>query len=173
MAVNKNKRAVKKQMDKTICEIDRWVFRSGYLKGTRGRPDNTQRLVSAVAEKLPYESLDKIKEACTKENLKFDGVYVAHDSMGWPRYIGRGDVFDRLQKRKDAHPHELHFFSFWLTQFKKHERELETMLIHVAGPILHFNERKRREDLKAGDPKDYEFGTFLFERQDKRGKKKK
>jgi hypothetical protein len=99
-----------------------------------------------------------------------NGVYVAHDSMGFPRYIGRGAIFTRLKARKDAQPLELTYFSFYVVSEKKHEREIETLLIRAAGPLLQFNTRKKRVNIIPGNIRDYEAGTFFYERQYKKGR---
>ena len=54
---------------------------------------------------------------------------------------------------------------------KVHEREVETLLIRVAAPMLYFNERKKRLDLSPGSIRDYEPRTQFFERHYKKGKK--
>jgi hypothetical protein len=93
--------------------------------------------------------------------------------MGVARYIGRGDIFDRLGKHKKAHYLELAYFSFYVIPDKGHEREVETLLIRAAGPSLHFNTRKKRVDIQPRDIRDYEPGTKFYERQMKRGRKAK
>src|SRR5690606_41017744 len=65
-------------------------------------------------------------------------------SMGSPRYVGRGSIFARLKSHKNAHPHELVYFSFYIVEDKQHEREIETLLIRAAGDQLEFNDRKKR-----------------------------
>lgn len=107
-----------------------------------------------------------------EEGLGTDGVYVAHDSMGYARYVGRGAIFTRLRARQKAQPAELVYFSFYVVEDKKHEREVETLLIRAAGPQLHFNTRKRRIDIQPGDVRDFEAGTKFFERQGRRGRKR-
>ncbi len=96
---------------------------------------------------------------------------MAHDSMGCPRYIGRGNVFQRLESRKKAKVLELQYFSFYLVSEKKHEREIETLLIRAAGFLLEFNSRKKRAGISHGNIRDYEAGTLFFERHYKRGKR--
>ena len=56
-------------------------------------------------------------------------------------------------------------------QNKRHEREVETMLIRAASPLLVFNDRKRRPTIEVGNVLDYETGTMFYERQSKRRKK--
>lgn len=92
--------------------------------------------------------------------------------MGNARYIGRGNVISRLEARKKLHSLELVYFSFYLVANKKHEREIETLLIRAAGPLLQFNEKKKRVDIAAGSIKDYEAGTTFYERQKKKGKRR-
>ena len=100
-----------------------------------------------------------------------DGVYIAHDSMGYPRYVGRGAIFTRLKQRKAAQVLELSYFSFYVVADKDHEREIETIMIQAAGPILDFNSRKVRTDFQAGDVRDFDPGTHYHQRQYKRGPK--
>lgn len=90
--------------------------------------------------------------------------------MGVPRYVGRGDIFERLKARKKAHEAELQYFSYYIIPDKKHEREIETLVIRAASPLLDFNERKKRTIISTGNVRDYEGGTFFYERQRKRGR---
>ena len=100
-----------------------------------------------------------------------NGVYAVHDSMGVVRYVGRGMIFQRLRAHKKSHPLEYEYFSFWIVATKQHEREIETLLIRGAGPLLVFNDRKKRVGIEAGNITDYEPGTLYFERQRKRGRR--
>ena len=93
--------------------------------------------------------------------------------MGYARYIGRGKIFSRLRACLKSHKPEVKYFSFYAVEEKKHEREIETLLIHVAGPLLQFNTKKKRVTISPGSIQDYEAGTKFFERQDKKGKKPK
>jgi hypothetical protein len=68
---------------------------------------------------------------------------------------------------------ELRYFSFFVVKDEIHEREVETIMIRAAGPLLAFNSRKVRDDILAGDVRDFERGTKYIERQYKRGKKVK
>jgi len=90
--------------------------------------------------------------------------------MGIARYIGRGDIFPRLKARKRTQSLELSYFSFYIGMDKMHEREIETLLIRCAGPQAHFNSRKKRIDIQAGNVNDYEAGTLFYQRQYKRGR---
>lgn len=126
-----------------------------------------------VAEKIPYEFLNDIRRSMQSHKFGTNGVYIAHDSMGYPRYIGRGNIFQRLKSRGESQELELRYFSFYVVEAKKHEREIETIMIRAAGPLLHFNDRKKQIDIQAGDVKDFEVGTNYYERQYKRGPKRK
>ena len=106
-----------------------------------------------------------------KVGFSHDGIYVAHDSMGYARYVGRGNIFSRLRARQKAQPLELVYFSFYVVLNKNHEREIETLLIRASGPLLQFNTRKKRVTIQAGNIRDYEPGTYFYERQRKKGKK--
>ena len=74
------------------------------------------------------------------------------------------------KSRRDAQELELVYFSFYVVLHKKHEREIETLLIRAAGPLLQFNTRKKRVSIMPGNIKDYEAGTFFYERQYKKGR---
>jgi len=148
-----------------------WNVQFGELRRRRGNPGKTERLFRVIGEKLPYEALSDVKKHLEKRELGANGVYVAHDSMGFPRYVGHGAIFNRLKSHKDAHDLELAYFSFYVVLDKKHEREIETVLIRAAGPLLHFNERKKRVSISPGNILDYEAGTFFYERQRKRGRR--
>lgn len=167
----------KAKLQKTVTEtIDNtqgsaWLVLHGRLKRGRGHPGRTEHLFKVVGEKLPFESLKKVQAHVRNTlGLKPFGVYVAHDSMGCPRYIGRGSVFHRLQARKRAQQQELRYFSFYLVSEKKHEREIETLLIRAAGFLLEFNSRKKRVGISHGNIRDYEAGTLFYERQYRRGR---
>jgi hypothetical protein len=54
---------------------------------------------------------------------------------------------------------------------KKHEREIETVVIRAAGPQLVFNTQKKRVTNHAGSIRDYEPSTLFYERQKKKGPK--
>jgi hypothetical protein len=137
----------------------------------RGRPNKVSRLFKYLGEKLPFDALEDVRHHFISDNTPAQGVYVAHDSMGTPRYIGRGSVFTRLKAHKKAHPHELVYFSFYMVEEKQHEREIETLLIRAAGDQLEFNDRKKRVGITPGNVGDYEPGTFFYERQTKKGRK--
>jgi hypothetical protein len=167
----KKKAKLTKQILGKIFTDSTWTVQYGELKRRKGPPGKTKSLFKVLGEKLPYLALAKVREHVRKQGYKLKGVYVAHDSMGCPRYIGRGNVFARLRSRKRTHPLELQYFSFYLVEEKKHEREIETLLIRAAGFLLEFNEKKKRVSISHGSIKDYEAGTIFYERQRKKGKK--
>lgn len=172
--VRKRKTAATKSVTSTLSgEYDGWKVKNGKLKRGKGRPGLVEHLFKVVAEKLPLSSLDAVRKHLTKQKLPSNGIYVAHDSMGCPRYIGRGNIFGRLKSHAKAHPRELHYYSFYVVKEKKHKREIETLLIRAAGPLLHFNDRKKRVDIEPGRVSDFEAGTLFYERQRKKGKKSK
>lgn len=151
-----------------------WTVLHGSLRRGRGRPRNVVPLFQVVAEKIPFAALDEVQtHVDSLPDISASGVYIAHDSMGTPRYIGRGSIFHRLRGHQRAHVHELAYFSFYIVREKVHEREVETLLIRAAGPSLHFNERKKRVDIKPGNISDYEAGTLFYERQQRRGRRRK
>jgi hypothetical protein len=161
-------RATKKIRDKIWTDA-KWTVWNGELQRSRGNP-GSERLFRIVAEKLPYGSLPTVEKNLKDSGEGMTGVYVAHDSMGCPRYIGRGNIFGRLRSRKRHQEEELEYFSFYVVEDKKHEGEIETLLIRAAGFLLQFNERKKRVGIKPGNIRDFEAGTKFYERQWKRGK---
>lgn len=148
-----------------------WTVQYGELRLGQGRPPKEQHLFKVAAEKLPYDSLPAVKRHLKNEDHTYQGVYVAFDSMGCPRYVGRGNIFARLEARKKAQPLELQYYSFYVVSQKQHEREVETLLIRAASFLLEFNDKKRRVGLSSGSINDYEPGMFFYERQRKKGKK--
>ncbi len=170
----KKKAALTKKVLKKIygTQGSTWNVQHGVLKRGQGNPGKTEHLFKVIGEKLPFEALTEVKKHVKKElRLKSYGVYVAHDSMGCPRYIGRGNVFGRLVARRKAQVQELKYFSFYLVSDKKHEREIETLLIRAAGFLLEFNSRKKRVGISHGNIRDFEAGTLFYERQYRKGRK--
>jgi hypothetical protein len=167
----KKAKLAKHVVEKVFSDKAIWTVQYGELKRGQGNPGKTQHLFRVLGEKLPYSALADVKKHVLKQKHKPQGVYVAHDSMGCPRYIGRGNVFARLESRLKSKPLELHYFSFYLVSEKKHEREIETLLIRAAGFLLEFNEKKKRVGISHGNIMDYEAGTLFYERQEKKGKK--
>lgn len=168
----KPKKPSRKSGEKRVCGNESWTIMYGTLTRSRGRPEKAEPLFKAVGEKIPYEFLNQVKAELKNRNIPRTGVYIAHDSMGYPRYIGRGDVFGRLEARRKAQVLELRYFSFFIVEYVVHEREIETIMMRAAGPLLDFNERKVRTDIAAGDVRDFEPGTQYVERQFKKGRKK-
>lgn len=172
MLVNRKPRARKVIAERVFGDHAGWTVHYGELRRGRGRPPKTEHLFRVVGEKLPYASLPAVKRHLRDEGHLAQGVYVAHDSMGCPRYSGRGNIFVRLEARKKAYPLELEYFSFYVVSEKKHEREVETLLIRAAGFLLEFNDRKKRIGIQAGNVRDYEAGTVFYERQRQRGRRR-
>jgi hypothetical protein len=168
-----NKKFARKKDVGHVWSKDGWTVRHGRLVPLPGRPHKVKSLLRWVGEKVPFAALADVKKLVQEKELQVEGVYVAHDSMGFARYVGRGRIFDRLKSRLKVHPRELAYFSFYIVADKKHEREIETLLIRLGGPHLHFNERKKRVDIEPGQVTDYESGTHYVERQRKRGRAQK
>lgn len=172
MAKRQNKKPSTKRDRGPVWHDSMWSVRWGKLVRGRGRRGaNDKPLLSWFGEKIPFEALAETKKKLNAEGATKEGVYIAHDSMGFARYVGRGDVFQRLAARKRVHPAELMYFSFYIVSNKQHEREIETLLIRVGGAHLQFNERKKRVDISPGAVRDFEAGTSYVERQRKRGRK--
>lgn len=167
---SKAKKPSRKSKVNTVWKDSRWTVGHGRLVPGPGRPAKQSHLFKVVGEKLPIESLASISKHMKSEGLARQGVYVAHDSMGYARYVGRGSIFSRLQARARQSKLEIKYFSFYVVQAKLHEREIETLLIRVAAPMLYFNERKKRLDLSPGNIHDYEPGTRFYERHYKKGR---
>ena len=168
-------REKKKSSTKTILQTvwseSSWTVQYGELKRGSGRPGKVSRLFKHLGEKIPFDALENVRHHFMSDKTPSQGVYVAHDSMGTPRYIGRGSVFNRLKAHKKAHPHELVYFSFYMVEEKQHEREIETLLVRAAGDQLEFNDRKKRVGIQPGHIRDYEPGTVFYERQRRRGRR--
>ena len=165
------KAALTKSIHTCVYKDDElWNVQFGELKKHQGNPGKAEHLFRVVGEKLPYEALAVVNKHVRKQGFGTNGVYVAHDSMGFARYIGRGAIFARLKARKDAQLLELAYFSFYVVSEKKHEREIETLLIRAAGPLLQFNTRKKRVSIMPGNIRDFEAGTYFYERQYKKGR---
>lgn len=170
----KPKTAAKKIIKSKVYEDGKaWTVQHGEMqaKPKVGRPAaKTEHLFRVVGEKLPFASLAKVRAHLkTVTGQEAQGVYIAHDSMGCPRYIGRGNIFKRLEARFKSQPLELLYFSFYVVADKKHEREVETLMIRAAGFLLEFNTRKKRVGVAPGNVHDYEAGTLFYERQRKKG----
>lgn len=165
-----NKRPSRKSTEAKVAESAPWTVWRGKLVPSVGRPDKVLSIFSVVAEKLPFESLAHVERDMKARSLTRTGIYLAHDSMGAVRYAGLGSIFTRLRARKNAHPLELLYFSFYVLPHKKHQRELETLLIRSIGHMLIFNKRKKPPTIDAGNIRDYEGGTVFYERQRKKGR---
>lgn len=165
------KRPSRKVSEAKVSEHGQWIIKAGKLVPSRGRPEAINSLFKVVAEKIPFECLSNIEKDMRTKKLPRSGIYCAHDSVGAVRYVGRGSIFSRLRTRKNMHPLELLYFSFYVIPDSKHEREIETLLIRATSHLLDFNEKKRRPTIEIGNVRDYEGGTFFYERQKKKGKK--
>ena len=170
---DQGKRQSRKSAVTTFWSEGSWTVGYGKLIAGPGRPALTARLFKVVGEKLPIESLSAVRRHLKTLGVGEEGVYVAHDSMGYARYVGRGHIFNRLKARAKQSVLEVRYFSFYVVRDKPHEREVETLLIRIAAPMLYFNERKKRLDLSAGRVRDYEPRTLFVERHYKRGRKLK
>jgi hypothetical protein len=171
MAKTSNKRPSRKVTEKKVAEHGCWTVWRGKLVPPAGRPGSVMSLFKVVAEKIPFDCLRPVEYDMKDEGLPRTGIYLAHDSMGAVRYAGRGSIFSRLAARKKAQPLQLHYFSFYVVPDKKHEREIETLVIRATSHLLDFDERKKHPTIEPGSIRDYEGGTWFYERQRKKGKK--
>lgn len=165
-----NKKPSTKQNQAKVATHSIWTIWRGKLVPPAGRPDKVTSIFQVVAEKLPFECLAEVERDMCREGLTRTGIYLAHDSMGAVRYAGLGSIFNRLRARRNAHPLELLYFSFYVLPHKKHQRELETLVIRATSHLLEFNERKKHSTIEPGNIRDYEPGTRFYERQRKKGK---
>lgn len=162
---------IKKVIKAKIWGNREWTVRFGWLNPGRGRPHGVPRLFKVLGEKLPFEALSAVDKHLRDIGIRAKGVYLAHDSMGYVRYIGRGRMFPRLHACLKIHGSQLKYFSFYVVEERKHEGEIETLLIRAASPLLQFNTKKKKVTISAGGGfLDYEAGTQYFERRDKRRK---
>jgi hypothetical protein len=149
-----------------------WNIVWGELKRARGRPGKIMPLFQIIAEKVPFEALSEVAKLLKSRDVDAEGVYLVHDSMGYARYGGRGQIFSRLAAHKKTYRGQLAYFSFYIIPNKIHEREIETIILRAAGPHLVFNKRKVRQGIAVGNISDYEAGAYFIERQKKRGRAK-
>jgi len=77
-----------------------------------------------------------------------------------------------LGKHRPQCPRELAYFSFYLVKDKKHERELETIIIRAASFLTVLNTQKVQDSINPGNVPDYEVGTGFVERRAKAGPRK-
>lgn len=77
-----NKGRSQKKMLDIVYSDDGWVVKVGRLKPKAGRPHKTGHLFEIVAEKLPFECLSKVRKVIVDAEMRREGVYMAHDSMG-------------------------------------------------------------------------------------------
>jgi hypothetical protein len=143
----------------------------GEVELAPGRPRKVKSLFSVVAEKIPFACLSDVQKDMESRGLPTAGIYLAHDSMGAVRYAGRGNIFQRLRARKSSQRLELQYFSLYVITNKNHEREVETLVIRASSYLRAFNTRKKRPTIEPGNIRDYEAGTYFYERQLKKGKK--
>jgi hypothetical protein len=171
MPKKRGKRPSRKRTDERISSHEQWTIWRGKLVPSRGRPDKVDSLFKVIAEKVPFECIGDVERDMKARDLPMDGIYVAHDSMGAVRYAGRGQIFGRLKARHRAQRLELMYFSFYVIPNKKHEREIETLVIRATSHQLEFNDRKKRPTIEPGNVRDYEPGTYFYERQWKKGRR--
>ena len=160
----------KRTLKKPVWEgTDLWTVHHGeLLQASTSAPS----VFKVIGEKLPWDCLSQINQHLRGLGSRRIGVYVAHDALGYPRYVGRGLIFHRLRSHKKAHPTELAYFSFYIIEGKHHQRDIETLLIRTAGPLLDFNDRKKRELIEVGRLRDYPGPSLFYERHAKKGKPK-
>jgi hypothetical protein len=167
---NNKKRARKVIQKVQVSTHGNWTVSRGKLVPAPGRPGNVLSIFEIVAEKIPFECLRDVEHDMKAVRLTRTGIYLAHDSMGVVRYAGLGQIFYRLRERKKKYPLQLHYFSFYALAHKKHQRELETLVIRATSHLLDFNTVKKHSTIEPGSVRDYEAGTLFYQRQKKRGR---
>jgi hypothetical protein len=170
MAKARRKRPSRKSTEQRVAAHGDWTIWRGRLVPSAGRPDKVDSLFKVVAEKIPFACLGAVHKDMKAEDLPPTGIYLAHDSMGAVRYAGRGNIFQRLRTPYRAQPLELHYFSLYVIENKKHEREIETLVIRPTSHLLDFNDRKKRPTIQVGNVRDYEPGTTFYQRQSRKAK---
>ena len=92
------------------------------------------------------------------------------DSRGWPCYVGRGNIKGRVGAHFKNHTKApvIRTFSFYVVEGKAKERELETILIRLASPLLVLNDYK----VDGRNPREFEAGTKFLEVKPKLGRRK-
>jgi hypothetical protein len=173
MTKARRKRPSRKSTEQKIAVHRNWTVWRGRLVPSAGRPAKVDNLFTVVAEKIPFDCLAAVQKDMRAGDLPRTGIYLAHDSMGAVRYAGRGNIFQRLRTRHRAQPLELLYFSLYVIANKKHEREIETLVIRAASHLLDFNDRKKRPTIQVGNMRDYEPGTTFYQRQSTKGKTRK
>ena len=63
------------------------------------------------------------------------------------------------------------YYSFYVVQEKIHEREIESLIIRAASPLLVFNNRKVRMGIDPASVRDFEPGTNYYRRRAIDGRK--
>jgi hypothetical protein len=72
---------------------NKWNVRVGELRPVGRKSPKANPLFKYVAEKLPWEALPFVSKYLKDHKVKRVGVYMAHDSLGWP---GMGAVATSL-----------------------------------------------------------------------------
>lgn len=121
-------RKIKTIKVKKIWGDTQWTVRFGRISSGPGRPQAVANLFKVVGEKLPFEALGAVDKYMRDNEIRRNGVYLAHDSMGYARYIGRGKIFLRLRACLKRQQLQLKYFSFYVVEERKHEGEIETLL---------------------------------------------
>ncbi len=159
----RSRQKVSRVVRETITQANDERLIEGELKRV-GRPrEKDKGIILKVAERLPQWVVDYL-------DPEDNGVYVLFDSRGWPCYVGRGNIKGRVSAHFKSHAKApvIRTFSFYVVEGKAKERELETILIRLASPLLVVN------DYKVGgkNPREFEAGTRFLEVKPRLGRKK-
>ena len=79
----RKKAAEKKIKVAKLWGNSQWTVRYGKLNPGRGRPEAVERMFLFLAEKIPFEAFESVKRHFKKVSSRKNGVYIAHDSMGY------------------------------------------------------------------------------------------
>jgi hypothetical protein len=108
-----SKRPAKKSpVEQIWSDSNQWTVGYGRLVPAPGRPRKTTHLFRVLGEKLPIEALDDVRDDVRACELGEEGVYIAHDSMGYARYVGRGQIFSRIKQQAKSSVLEIKYFHF-------------------------------------------------------------
>ena len=88
------KAAVKAIKVARVWGDSQWTVRFGKLNPGPGRPEVVLSLFRVVGEKIPLEALHAVNSHLKKEGIGRNGVYVAHDSMGYALHWPWEDFFE-------------------------------------------------------------------------------
>jgi hypothetical protein len=107
----------KKVVEGTVWEDAGHKIIFGRLEPLHRHKPKVENLFWCIGEKLPFGCLSAVHQHIKSRPIADrEGVYVAHDAFGVPRYGGRGKIFTRLRLHKRKYPNQLAYFSFYIVR---------------------------------------------------------